>query len=71
MQTHITLFGYIYSTFADLDLSVAIYNNYVSPYLRVVCVYLVLQLIIGIIIENIETLEKIENMKISQKHVQV
>jgi hypothetical protein len=36
-----------------------------------VCVYLVLQLIIGIIIENIEMLEKIENMKISQKHLQV
>ena len=32
---------------------------------------MVLQLIIGIIIENIEMLEKIENMKISHKHVQV
>ena len=35
------------------------------------CVYLVLQLIIGIIIENIELLEKIESMKVSQKHMQV
>ena len=41
------------------------------PWCRAVCVYLVLQLIIGIIIENIETLEKMENMKVSQKHVQV
>ena len=36
-----------------------------------VCVYLVLQLVIAVIIENIETLEKIENMKVSQKHIQV
>lgn len=33
--------------------------------------YLVLQLVIGIIIENIEMLEKIENMKVTQKHLQV
>ena len=38
---------------------------------RMACVYLVLQLIIGVIIENIELLEKIENMKVSQKHLQV
>ena len=38
---------------------------------RMVCVYLVLQLVIAVIIENIETLEKIENMKVSQKHIQV
>jgi uncharacterized membrane protein (Fun14 family) len=45
-----------------------------APFLlvpRMVCVYLVLELVIGVIIENIELLQKIEEMTITQQHLEV
>ena len=38
--------------------------------LRMVCVYLVLQFVMGVIIENVELMEKMQNMKIGQTHLQ-
>ena len=40
------------------------------PPLRMVCVYLVLQLVMGVIIENVALMEKMKDMKVSEAHLQ-